>query len=97
MKESIRSIGGNAFAWMGGLALMCAGCTTYVTQAPPGAAQAPPPPVAYAPPPPAEPPVVEIRAAADFYEPLNPYGAWVEVPPYEWFGALEARGCLIYR
>src|SRR5258708_6191996 len=53
------------------------GCTTYV--------EAPPPsPVYVAPPPPVEvrEVVIEIRTERDFYEPLNPYGHWVEMADY---------------
>ena len=50
------------------------------------AAPPPQPPVVYvAPAPAAAPvpePVVEIHAESDFYEPLRPYGRWLEVPEY---------------
>lgn len=43
---------------------------------------APPPPVVYAEPSPDPAPVVEIGVESDFYQPLNPYGRWVEVEGY---------------
>jgi hypothetical protein len=41
-----------------------------------------PPPVYVVPPPSAPAPMVEIRAEADFYEPLTPYGRWEVVGPH---------------
>ena len=62
------------------------GCTTYVVQQPePQPAYVPPPPPEPAPvvvepaPPPA---VVVIQRDDDFYQPLSPYGQWVDVGPY---------------
>ena len=73
-----------------------AGCTTYVEERSTPEYVAPEPaPVYVAPAPivvetpapmvveiPAAPTVVVIQAEADFYEPLTPYGRWVEVPGY---------------
>src|SRR6266446_2941146 len=73
------------------------GCTTYVQDQSPRVVYAQPPPVYVEPPrvsvapppvyiPPSDlaevPPAVEIRAEADFYEPLNPYGRWEVIEPY---------------
>jgi hypothetical protein len=69
---------------------MLTGCTTYVEAPRPSPSYVAPPPaevreVVVTPPPP--PPVeaetvVEIRNERDFYEPLRPYGHWVDVPDY---------------
>ncbi len=63
-----------------------AGCTTYVTEAPPAdvyvmppPAQLPPPLVAYEPPLPSESPTMVVQTESDFYQPLTPYGRWVVV------------------
>jgi hypothetical protein len=65
------------------------GCTTYVEAPRPSPSYvAPPPPaevreVVVTPPPPVEAEtVVEIRNERDFYEPLMPYGHWVDVADY---------------
>ena len=77
-------------------AVALSGCTTYVedrhprTVYVPPPVEQPPPPAAYVPPPaaasvvvtPLEAPIVEIRAEADFYEPLRPHGQWVVVESY---------------
>jgi hypothetical protein len=65
-----------------------AGCTTNVVERPAPVYVAPEPPAVYAAPAPVvvetpvAPEVVVIQAEADFYEPLAPYGRWVEVPGY---------------
>lgn len=76
------------------LAGLLPGCTTYVESPGPATVYAPPPmvqpaPVYAAPPPqpPVEyiapaPEVVEIHAESDFYEPLQPYGRWIDVLGY---------------
>jgi len=79
------------------LAGLLTGCTTYVAAPPPPPAQpvyvAPPPPqpvvevVPTAPPPvyvsPAAPDQgIVMQAASDFYEPLQAYGQWIDVPGY---------------
>ena len=81
----------------GALLALLAGCTTYVEQPRPRVYVEPSPPaeipvavVQPSPPPPvvapeAPPPVVEtvvIREERDFYEPLRPYGRWVQVAGY---------------
>jgi len=66
------------------------GCTTYVEERPAAVYAAPEPaPVYVAPAPapvivetPAAPPVVAIETEADFYQPLTPYGRWVDTPDY---------------
>lgn len=64
------------------------GCTTYVEERPAPAYVAPEPAAVYvAPAPvivetPAAPLVVAIQTEADFYQPLTPYGRWVDTPDY---------------
>ncbi|MGA2244070.1 MAG: DUF6600 domain-containing protein [Verrucomicrobiota bacterium] len=77
---------------IGALASLLSGCTTYmqapaapVTQPvyvapPPAQYVAPEPSPAYSPAP--APEVVVIRSENDFYEPLRPYGRWLDVPGY---------------
>ena len=64
------------------LAVVLAGCTTYVERPAPHTLYVPqpPPPVVYEPD--AEAPVVVIQAESDFYGPLSPYGEWIDVPGY---------------
>ncbi|HEX4263259.1 MAG TPA: DUF6600 domain-containing protein [Verrucomicrobiae bacterium] len=76
------------------LLIVLTGCTTYVVQQPEPQAYTPPPPppdpvvLQPAPPPAPEPPpapaptVVVIQSDDDFYQPLSPYGQWVDVDGY---------------
>ncbi len=84
---------GRAGLWASGVVLgVLTGCTTYVQAPRPEPVYVAPPPVkapevVVTPPPPLEPPmpvqtVLEIRTERDFYEPLSPYGHWVETADY---------------
>ncbi len=72
----------------GALLAALTGCTTYVEERPREVYVPPEPaPVYVAPAPvvvetPAAPPVVAIQTEADFYQPLTPYGRWVDTPDY---------------
>jgi len=74
----------------GALLAALTGCTTYVEERPPEVYVPPEPAPAYVAPAPAPvvvetpagPPVVVIQTEADFYQPLTPYGRWVDTPDY---------------
>jgi hypothetical protein len=79
MNENNRFCGWAGLWASGALLGVLTGCTTYV--------EAPRPAPVYVAPPPSEAPVavqtvLEIRTERDFYEPLSPYGHWVDTADY---------------